>query len=306
MIAAHQLLIAAPWWRALRWQPMVASWVLSAALLGSRVSEVDSAAAAVTLLRVVAVLLTLGALFVLDDEAHDIAAAAAVSLAVRTTARVAVAAVGCAAAWLAGNAALFHGLNPSAWWIAFFALTIGAERLELSRYLKRGAAARASFAALVLGLLVTPPWERAMGVVLAALALWLLRFDLARITVRQSGLPRYVAVCLLAGYFWLALGGALAALGVARDAALHAVFVGFVFSMVFGHAPIILPAVLRTAFPYHPVLYAPLALLHASLALRVAGAVAPGAWGNAAAIALFIVTAATLVDRRQGGRGARG
>ena len=211
-----------------------------------------------------------------------------------------------AAAWLAGNAALFHGLNPSAWWIAFFALTIGAERLELSRYLKRGAAARASFAALVLGLLVTPPWERAMGVVLAALALWLLRFDLARITVRQSGLPRYVAVCLLAGYFWLALGGALAALGVARDAALHAVFVGFVFSMVFGHAPIILPAVLRTAFPYHPVLYAPLALLHASLALRVAGAVAPGAWGNAAAIALFIVTAATLVDRRQGGRGARG
>ena len=204
-----------------------------------------------------------------------------------------------AAAWLAGNAALFHGLNPSAWWIAFFALTIGAERLELSRYLKRGAAARASFAALVLGLLVTPPWERAMGVVLAALALWLLRFDLARITVRQSGLPRYVAVCLLAGYFWLALGGALAALGVARDAALHAVFVGFVFSMVFGHAPIILPAVLRTAFPYHPVLYAPLALLHASLALRVAGAVAPGAWGNAAAIALFIVTAATLVDRRQ-------
>ena len=211
-----------------------------------------------------------------------------------------------AAAWLAGNAALFHGLNAPAWWTAFFALTIGAERLELSRYLKRGAAARASFAALVLGLLVTPPWERAMGVVLAALALWLLRFDLARITVRQSGLPRYVAVCLLAGYFWLALGGALAALGVARDAALHAVFVGFVFSMVFGHAPIILPAVLRIALPYHRALYAPLALLHASLALRVAGGVAPGAWGNAAAIALFIVTAATLVDRRQGARGTRG
>ncbi|HEV8105930.1 MAG TPA: hypothetical protein VGP97_00305, partial [Burkholderiales bacterium] len=72
------------------------------------------------------------------------------------------------------------------------------------------------------------------------------------------------------------------------------VFVGFVFSMVFGHAPIILPAVLRTRFPYHPVLFVPLALLHASLALRVAGAVALGAWGNAGAIVLFIVTAATL------------
>jgi len=211
-----------------------------------------------------------------------------------------------AAAWLAGNAALFHGLDASAWWIAFFALTIGAERLELSRYLRRGAAARGSFAALVLGLLITPLWDRAMGVVLVALALWLLRFDLARITVRQSGLPRYVALCLLAGYFWLGVGGALAAAGAARDAALHAVFVGFVFSMVFGHAPIILPAVLRTAFAYHPVLYVPLTLLHASLALRVVGVVAPGAWGNAGAIALFIVTAATRVDRRQGAHGARG
>jgi hypothetical protein len=218
-----------------------------------------------------------------------------------------------AAAWLAGNASLFHGLDASAWWIAFFALTIGAERLELSRYLKRGAAARGSFAALVLGLLVTPLRERALGVVLVALALWLFRFDLARITVRHSGLPRYVALCLLAGYFWLAVGGALAATGASRDGALHAVFVGFVFSMVFGHAPIILPAVLRAAFAYHPVLYAPLALLHASLALRVAGVVTPGAWGNAVAIALFIVTAATLtlgprigramrprLDRRQG------
>jgi hypothetical protein len=209
-----------------------------------------------------------------------------------------------AAAWLAGNAALLHGFSAPPWWIAFFALTIGAERLELSRYLRRGPAARASFAVLVLALLVTPLYPRAMGVVLVALALWLFRFDLARITVRQSGLPRYVAVCLLAGYFWLALGGALTASHAGRDAALHAVFVGFVFSMVFGHAPIILPAVLRTRFPYHPVLFVPLALLHASLALRVAGAVALGAWGNAAAIALFIVTAAALTLRARMRRGA--
>jgi len=210
-----------------------------------------------------------------------------------------------AAAWLGGNAALFHGSPAPPWWIAFFTLTIGAERLELSRYLKRGMAARASFAALVLALLIAPVYERAMGVVLVAFALWLFRFDLARVTVRSRGLPRYVALCLLAGYFWLAVGGALAVTGAGRDAALHAVFVGFVFSMVFGHAPIILPAVLRTAFPYHPALYAPLALLHASLALRVAGAVVPGAWGNAAAIALFIVTAATLTLRGRARRGAR-
>ena len=111
-------------------------------------------------------------------------------------------------------------------------------------------------------------------------------------------LPRFVAVCLLAGYFWLAVGGALVALEIAYDAALHAIFVGFVFSMVFGHAPVILPAVLRVRFPYSPLLYAPLALLHASLAVRVALSVEIGAWGNAAAIALFIATAAALVLKK--------
>jgi hypothetical protein len=131
------------------------------------------------------------------------------------------------------------------------------------------------------------------------LALWLFAFDLARVTVRQSKLPRFVAVCLLAGYFWLAAGGALIALSVAYDAALHAIFVGFVFSMVFGHAPVILPAVLRVSFPYHPVLYLPLALLHASLAVRVAVSTQPGAWGNAAAIALFILLAAALTLARR-------
>jgi hypothetical protein len=64
--------------------------------------------------------------------------------------------------------------------------------------------------------------------------------------------------------------------------------VGFVFSMVFGHAPVILPAVLRVKLPYHPVLYAPLVLLHGSLLVRAFVSTGAGAWGNAAAIALFI------------------
>jgi len=83
-----------------------------------------------------------------------------------------------------------------------------------------------------------------------------------------------------------------------------ALLVGFVFSMVFGHAPVILPAVLRVALPYSPVLYVPLALLHASLAARVAGDLAAnGSWraagaaGNALALAVFIVTAAVLALR---------
>ncbi len=57
----------------------------------------------------------------------------------------------------------------------------------------------------------------------------------------------------------------------AYGAALHALTLGFVFSMVFGHAAIIFPAVLRVAVPYHPTFYVPLALLHVSLLVRVAG-----------------------------------
>ena len=232
-------------------------------------------------------------------------AASGATLARQRSAEMAILGAG-ALAWLAGNASLFVGAPAVPWWIAFFALTIGGERLELSRYLRRAPIVRASFLALMAALVVAPLAPRVLGGVLLAAALWLLAFDLARVTVRQTGLPRYAAVCLLAGYVWLGIGGALLALDVHYGAALHAVFVGFVFSMVFGHAPIILPAVLRRRYPYHPVLYLPLALLHGSLAVRMFWPKA-GAWGNAAAIALFIVTSLLLVlllDRRQSARAA--
>lgn len=212
-----------------------------------------------------------------------------------------------AVSWLAGNVFILLGAEAVSWWIAFFALTIGGERLELSRYLKRSPFSRNTFAALAaaLPLCALEAASRFQGVSLLLLSLWLFVYDLARITVRQTKLPRYIAICLLAGYFWLALAGVLFAAGSARDAALHAFFLGFVFSMVFGHAPVILPAVLRVSFPYRGVIYLPLALLHASLVSRVLGDlldVSPvktlGAWGNAVAIALFIVTAAALVFSR--------
>ena len=60
-----------------------------------------------------------------------------------------------------------------------------------------------------------------------------------------------------------------------------------------------LPAIVRVALPYHAGFYLPLAVLHASLALRVAGGLAGpaelrtwGAAGNAACLALFIATMA--------------
>lgn len=231
-----------------------------------------------------------------------------------------------AGAWLVGNLAWLLGgaLVPAVpWWMAFLVLTIAGERLELTRFLPPSPAARHVFldivAVLLLGL-AAAFWRPDIGLglfaaALAALALWLLRQDIARRNLRAAGLTRYIAVCLLAGYAWLAAGGLLGmADGFApgsplRDAALHAVFLGFVFSMILGHAPIIFPAVARVRIPYHPVFYLPLAALHASLLARVAGDLIQEpalsrAAGVANALALLLFVLVMLGSVARGRRGA--
>jgi hypothetical protein len=92
--------------------------------------------------------------------------------------------------------------------------------------------------------------------------------------------------------------------GSAYDATLHAIFLGFVFSMVFGHAPVILPSVTRLAVPYHPFFYAHWALLQLSLLLRVialpagmADAYPLAAALNGIAILLFMLNTISAVVR---------
>jgi hypothetical protein len=216
-------------------------------------------------------------------------------------------------------AAIGHGLFAAGcaasavlpWWFAFVVLTIVAERLEMTRLMRRRAAAPATLAAAV-GLLLVGAGASALapllggvlyGLALAALAAWLLVFDIARRTLRAHGLSRYMAAALLLGHGWLGLAGVgwlMASLGMAawRDTALHALGLGFIFSMVFAHAPVILPALLRIKLLFGPWFYAPLALLHGSLALRLAGAALDPAWrpagalGNALAMALFVAVVA--------------
>lgn len=190
--------------------------------------------------------------------------------------------------WLAANALLLLGTPLPRLvflWAAFPVLTIAGERLELTRFLKPTRFGHASFlavvAVLLLGAALVPvapaPGHGLTGLGLLALALWLGRFDVARRTVRQHGLTRFVAVCLLSGYAWLAIAGLLTVAFAARltgpayDAALHSLFLGFVFSMIYGHAPIVFPAVLRATMSFKPAFYGHLALLHASLLARVAG-----------------------------------
>lgn len=192
-----------------------------------------------------------------------------------------------ALAWLTGTVLWLSGSTVpevAGWWLGFLILTIAGERLELGRLM---AAKRGSEALFLLGValiaagahngLMSPNGATLYGFALLVLTAWLIRHDVVRHTVRQAGQTRFMAICMIAGYVWLGTAGALllamppAETAFGYDAALHAVLIGFVFSMVFGHALIILPAVARVRIAYRPALYAPLVLLHAAVLLRVAG-----------------------------------
>ncbi|MBB5192758.1 hypothetical protein HNQ50_003512 [Silvimonas terrae] len=170
-------------------------------------------------------------------------------------------------------------------WMVFLVLTIAAERLELTRLLPQAAqiARRAwlPLSLLLVGATLAVFWFAGiLGMGLFYVACWLIQNDIARRNIRQVGLTRYIAACLLSGYVWLALAGAmLAGYGTQPfvpglphyDAVLHMVFLGFVVGMVFGHAPIIIPALTGCRLRYRPVFYIPLAALQVTLLLRVAG-----------------------------------
>jgi len=214
-------------------------------------------------------------------------------------------------AWVVGNVLWLAGWPIShivPWWLGFLALMIAGERLELSRLLHLSAPSRAAFLTasglLLVGLVGSAirfePGLRVTGIGLGAVAVWLLRYDVAWRTVRHEGLTRFIAVSLLLGYCWLLLGGVLVLVfgavppGPAYDALLHAIFLGFVFAMIFAHAPLIFPAILGIPVSFRFAFYAPLATLHLSLLLRIgsdlSGWTAGRQWGgllNVLAIMLF-------------------
>jgi hypothetical protein len=216
-------------------------------------------------------------------------------------------------AWVMGNFLWMIGFpifRIAYLWIAFLVLTIGGERLELSRVLRPapgqlrlfGLIAALLSAGAILCLFDLNLGTRLSGLSMLALSLWFLRNDLASRNIRHSNpLTRYIAFCLFAGFLWLGISGILqlyfGALyaGPYYDAALHAVFVGFVISMIFGHAPIIFPAILGVPIHYHPAYYVQLILLHLSLIIRILGDLVNQSdirrWGgllNEMAILLFL------------------
>jgi len=225
--------------------------------------------------------------------------------------------------WGLGCVLWICGFNPAQvmpWWMGFLVITIVGERLELSRFLRPSLGSKLLFIlALVLyfaGAIAASasavPDFRLLAASLILMTVWLMRNDIVRHTIKQQGLTRYIAAALICGYAWLLAAGIIGIslpqlhAGSSYDAFSHAIFLGFVFSMIFGHAPIIFPAISKLKIPYHPSFYLPLLLLQASLLLRLSGDFLyaanlrkAGGVLHAVTIILFILVLAASVIRNK-------
>ena len=196
-----------------------------------------------------------------------------------------------------------------AWWAAFPLLTIFGERLELNRIMRPPKPAQHIFTILIVGwtiALVITHIDRTIGWSVASLLLigiagWLIRYDVARKTIKSIEWTKYSAISLLTGYGWLILAGLFGlwygfpTAGPIYDGLLHMLFVGFVFSMIFAHASVIIPSLSGKLVPWHYYFYLPLILLHGFLFVRITGDIMGlsqvrivGSYGNVAAILLFL------------------
>jgi len=186
--------------------------------------------------------------------------------------------------WFIGNVLLlwkhfYPMIFP--WWMGFLLFTIVSERLELTKFLPVSQGNKNSLIALlcffVLG--ITLPFHGVgtyvTGLSLVLISIWLMRYDVIRLTIKKSGLTRFTGIALSCGYASLLLVGiflfALRDTAFGYDIIVHTFFLGFIFSMIFAHGPIILPGVLGlTVKPFTPLFYFPLVILYVSLIIRVA------------------------------------
>jgi len=180
--------------------------------------------------------------------------------------------------WLTGNVLLYsENFYPLSFpmWLGFILLIIVGERIEITKFLP----VKNKQKALLFGLLTLYVVSAfisfhgigsiAAGVSLIGISLWLLRYDVIRMSVTKSGLTKYVAITLLCGYlallicgvFFISLNGSI----MSYDVLVHTFFLGFVFAMIFAHGPIILPGVLGISIkPFHKIFYVWLIVLQIS------------------------------------------
>ncbi|MGB9697569.1 MAG: hypothetical protein ACP5P3_09975 [Ignavibacteria bacterium] len=179
---------------------------------------------------------------------------------------------------------LLLGKYPPAtiWWIAFFLFTIVAERLELTRYLPVTKVQK-NFLTIFLLIFIVGMFIKfhLYGKYISSLSLvltagWLLKFDIATKNIRKDGIFKYTGILLFTSYVWLIVTAGIFLIEsnsmLVYEAGLHSFFLGFVFSMIFAHAPIILPGIIgKNAKVFKPILYLWFYILQGSLLVRIVG-----------------------------------
>jgi hypothetical protein len=185
--------------------------------------------------------------------------------------------------WFTGNILLLtKKMYPLSfpWWLGFVLFIIIGERLEITKFLpvtsKQKIVVFFFMSLYLMSCLLSfhGIGNIISGIALVGVSIWLLRYDVIKVSISKGLLTRYVAVALLCGYvalmlcgiFFITVKGSL----LAYDALIHTFFLGFAFSMIFAHGPIILTGVLGISVkPYHTILYVWLMLLQASWLVRI-------------------------------------
>jgi hypothetical protein len=166
------------------------------------------------------------------------------------------------------------------YWIGFLLLTILGERIDLAKFLPRKKFKNSLLWMFIFIFLagLFMQYHHAghifAGAGLLLIAFWLMKYDIVNKSMKSQGIHRYIGTVLFSGYIWLFISGLLMLINpdlvYAYDAVLHAFFLGFVFLMIFAHAPIIFPGVMGFSFtPYHKSLYTWMILLNLSLLMRI-------------------------------------
>lgn len=188
-----------------------------------------------------------------------------------------------AVCWLIGNFLAWHfGMIAagSTWWIGFLLFTIVGERLELSQFLPVPTWSKQALGILLslffIGLVL--PFHgignEVMGMAGLLISVWLLIFDMAKVAAKKKAQFRYIGVGLRVGYLWLGAQGLILLFMESHplfyDLVLHTFFLGFTFSMIWAHAPIIFPTIFGIReTPYHRLLWWPWSLFQLTLLGRI-------------------------------------
>ena len=215
-----------------------------------------------------------------------------------------------ALSWMIAISGLIAGrVIPSIlpWWMAFILFIIVGERLELTKFLPTSKKAKSLLYLLLIVFLAGTfttyhmPGKYLLGAALIGIGVWLIRNDIVKISLDKKGRHQYIAILLLIGYIWLLITGFITTFfsigGYMYGAMVHSFFLGFAFSMIFAHGPIIIPGIIKQNYDlFSKSLYIWVFGFQLTLLLRLAGDFTSievlrliGGMGNAIFILCFFV-----------------